>query len=76
VTAGIVGASRLSYDIWGDGVNLASRLQDNCEAGRINISEATVGLLGGAFELQARGELEAKNKGLVKMYYLLSQSAG
>jgi class 3 adenylate cyclase len=63
VTAGIVGASRLSYDIWGDGVNLASRLQDNCEAGRINISEATVGLLGGAFQLQARGELEAKNKG-------------
>ena len=75
VIAGIVGASRMTYDIWGDGVNLASRLQDNCEAGQINISEATVGLLGGAFELQPRGQLEAKNKGLVKMYYLLSQSA-
>lgn len=56
-------------------MNLASRLQDNCEAGQINISEATVGLLDGAFELQPRGQLEAKNKGLVKMYDLLSQSA-
>jgi class 3 adenylate cyclase len=76
VIAGIVGASRLTYDIWGDGVNLAARLQENCEAGQINISEATVGLVGGAFELQARGQLEAKNKGLVKMYYLLARSKG
>ena len=74
VIAGIVGASRMTYDVWGDGVNLASRLQDNCEAGQINISESTVGLLGDAFELRARGQMEAKNKGLVKMYYLLAQS--
>jgi class 3 adenylate cyclase len=66
----------MTYDVWGDGVNLASRLQDNCEAGQINISEATVGLLGDAFELRARGQMEAKNKGRVKMYYLLCQSAG
>jgi class 3 adenylate cyclase len=76
VIAGIVGLSRLTYDVWGDGVNLAARLQENCEAGQINISEATVGLVGGAFELQARGQMEAKNKGLVKMYYLLAQSEG
>ncbi len=74
VIAGIVGASRMTYDIWGEGANLASRLQENCEAGQINLSEATVGLLGSAFELQARGEVEAKNKGLVKMYYLVSQA--
>ncbi len=74
VIAGIVGASRMTYDIWGDGANLAWRLQENCEAGQINLSEATVGLLGSAFELQARGEVEAKNKGLVKMYYLVSQA--
>ena len=76
VIAGIVGASRKTYDVWGDGVNLASRLQDNCEAGQINISESTVGLLGDAFELRARGQMEAKNKGLVKMYYLFAQSEG
>jgi class 3 adenylate cyclase len=60
--------------VWGDGVNLAARLQENCEAGQINISEATVGLVGAAFKLQARGQIEAKNKGLVRMYYLLAQS--
>jgi class 3 adenylate cyclase len=74
VIAGIVGASRMTYDVWGDGANLAARLQENCEVGQINLSEATVGLVRGAFELQARGRMEAKNKGLVKMYYLLSQS--
>ena len=73
VIAGIVGVSRMTYDVWGDGVNLASRLQDHCEAGQINISESTVGLLGDAFELRARGQIEAKNKGQVKMYYLLQQ---
>ncbi len=66
--------SRLTYDVWGDGVNLAARLQENCEAGQINVSESTVGLVGDTFELRARGEMEAKNKGLVKMYYLLARS--
>ena len=73
IIAGIVGVSRMTYDVWGDGVNLASRLQENCAAGQINISEATVGLLGDAFELEARGELDVKNKGSVKMYYLISR---
>lgn len=73
VIAGIVGVSRLTYDVWGDGVNLAARLQENCESGKINISEATVGLVGQTFKLQPRGLLEAKNKGQVKMYYLLEQ---
>jgi class 3 adenylate cyclase len=76
VIAGIIGANRMTYDLWGDAVNLASRLQDNCETGQINISEATVGLIGDAFQFQARGQIEAKNKGLVKMYYLLSLSEG
>ena len=73
IIAGIVGVSRMTYDVWGDGVNLASRLQENCVAGHINISEATVGLLGDTFELEARGELDVKNKGSVKMHYLISK---
>ena len=76
VIAGIVGSSRLTYDVWGDGVNLAARMQENCDAGQINISEATAGLLGGEFKLQERGQMEAKNKGLVSMHYLLGRSDG
>ena len=72
VITGIVGTTRRTYDVWGDGVNLASRLQENCEAGRINISESTAGLLGDAFQLQERGRIEAKNKGQVRMYYVLA----
>ncbi len=70
VIGGIIGTNKSTYDIWGDAVNLAARLQENCEVGRINVSEATVGLIGDNFDLQARGQIETKNKGLVKMYYL------
>jgi class 3 adenylate cyclase len=69
--AGVVGGKRTTYDIWGDGVNVAKRMQENCEPGQINISEATVGLVSNAFETQARGFVEAKNKGSVRMYYVL-----
>lgn len=74
VISGVVGASRQTYDVWGDCVNLASRLQENCESGQINVSEATVGLLGDEFSLQPRGQIDAKNKGPVKMFYLNSTS--
>jgi class 3 adenylate cyclase len=76
VIAGIVGASRMTYDLWGDAVNLAARLQESCEAGRINISEATLGLIGDAFAVRPRGRIEVKNKGPVKMFYLLSRAQG
>lgn len=69
--AGVSGGKRITYDVWGDGVNLAKRMQENCEPGKINISEATVGLISSAFETQGRGFLEAKNKGPVRMYYVL-----
>ena len=69
--AGVVGAQRCSYDIWGDGVNLAKRMQEACEPGQINISEATQGLISKTYETAARGTLDAKNKGPVKMFYLI-----
>ena len=73
--AGVSGGKRITYDLWGDGVNVAKRMQENCEPGKINISEATVGLISDAFETQARGFLEAKNKGFLRMYYVLGQTS-
>lgn len=68
--AGVVGEERVTYDIWGDGVNVAKRMQETCEPGSINISEATFGLIADRFAVEERGTIEAKNKGPVKMYYL------
>lgn len=70
VVAGIVGSKKFSYDIWGDTVNLASRMESACEIGSINISEATYAYIKDDFSFTFRGEVEAKNKGLVSMYYV------
>lgn len=76
VIAAMVGTTRLTYDVWGDGVNLAARLQEACEAGQINISDATAGLVARDFQLRERGRIEARNKGPVRMYYLVGRTAG
>lgn len=76
VIAGMVGTTRLTYDVWGNGVNLAARLQEACEAGQINISDATAGLVTRDFQLRERGRIEAKNKGPIQMYYLVDRKAG
>lgn len=71
VIAGIIGDAQIGYDIWGDGVNLAKRMQETCETGRINISESTYSLVSKQFETEERGAVEAKHKGEIRMYYLL-----
>lgn len=68
--AGAVGEKRMSYDIWGDGVNTASRMQEACEPNRINLSEATYGLVSRKVKCEPRGRIGAKNKGDLAMYYL------
>lgn len=73
VVAGIVGVKKFAYDIWGDTVNTAARLEQNCEAGRINISEVTYELVKDKFKCEYRGEIEAKNKGMMKMYYVVNK---
>ncbi len=70
VIAGIVGMKKYAYDIWGDTVNTAARMEQNSIAGKINISESTYQLVRHKIECVYRGELSAKNKGLLKMYFV------
>lgn len=70
VVAGVVGVKKFAYDIWGDTVNTAARVEANSEAGKVNISETTYGLIKYDFECIHRGKVEAKNKGLLDMYYV------
>jgi class 3 adenylate cyclase len=70
VVAGIVGIKKFAYDIWGDTVNLAARMEQNSEAGKINISGSTYELVKDKFDCTHRGKIEAKNKGEIDMYFV------
>lgn len=70
VVAGIVGVKKFAYDIWGDTVNTAARMESNSEPGKINISQTTYELVKDNYACTYRGELEAKNKGMMKMYFV------
>ena len=70
VVAGIVGTKKFAYDIWGDTVNVASRMESASEPGKINISENTYELIKEYYDCSYRGELFVKNKGMMKMYFV------
>jgi adenylate cyclase len=70
VVAGVVGTKKFAFDIWGDTVNIAARMESNSEAGKINVSENTYALIKDIFDCTYRGEFDVKNKGLMKMYYV------
>ena len=70
VIAGVVGKKKFAYDIWGDTVNLASRMESSGEDGHINISDATYKHVKNIYKCQYRGGIVAKNKGSVDMYFV------
>ena len=72
VIAGIVGVKKFQYDIWGDTVNTASRMESSGQIGKVNISEATYELLkdDSQFSFESRGKVEAKGKGEIQMYFV------
>lgn len=70
VVAGIVGVKKFAYDIWGDTVNIASRMESSGEPGRVNISAFTYGEVKDIFRCTYRGKIHAKNKGEIDMYFV------
>jgi ligand-binding sensor domain-containing protein/class 3 adenylate cyclase/predicted metal-dependent HD superfamily phosphohydrolase len=70
IIAGVVGIKRFAYDIWGDTVNVAQRVETACEIGKVNVSGTTYEIVKEFFDTTYRGKIIAKNKGLVDMYYV------
>jgi len=70
VVAGIVGRHRFIYDVFGDTVNIASRMENASEAGRINVSDATRALIGNRLAFEDRGELPVKGAGAMRMWFV------
>ena len=75
VMAGVIGTRKFVYDLWGDAVNLASRLETTAPEGQIQVSEAVAAALGAGFELQPRGPVELKGKGAIRTWLLLGRKS-
>lgn len=74
VVAGVVGKKKFAYDIWGNAVNIASRMESSGEAGRVNISAATYALVKESYKCEFRGKIYAKNVGDIEMYFVEPKS--
>ena len=72
VIAGVIGSKRFAYDIWGDSVNIASRIEAASAVGKVNVSGVTYELVKEFFTCEYRGEIKAKNKGKIDMYFVHS----
>jgi adenylate cyclase len=70
VMAGVVGESRFGYDLWGDTVNVASRMETTGEPGKIQVTESLKAALGSSFEFQSRGAVSVKGKGEMQTWWL------
>ena len=67
---GVVGDKKFAYDIWGDTVNTASRIESAGEAGKVNISGSTYDIIKDYFDCSFRGKIKVKNKGDIEMYFV------
>lgn len=75
LVAGVIGIRKFAYDIWGDTVNMAARMQQSGEPNKVNISGSTYALVKDKFSCVYRGKIEAKNKGEIEMYFVEKELA-
>ena len=73
--AGVIGWKKFIYDIWGDAVNTASRMESTGEANMVHCSEETANLLAGRFSLVPRGEIEVKGKGTMNTFFVTAENS-
>ena len=73
LVAGVVGEHKFQYDIWGDTVNVAARMEQSSEPGRINISGTLYNIVGKEYRCTPRGPVEVKNRGKIEMFFLESR---
>jgi adenylate cyclase len=73
IIAGVIGTHKFVYDVWGDSVNTASRMESHSMTGRIHVSDATRRALDGRFRFEPRGPIQVKGKGLMETFFLLEE---
>jgi guanylate cyclase len=73
VTAGVIGSKKFSYDVWGDAVNTASRMESSGQPGKIQVSEDFYKLINEDYQCEPRGQIEIKGKGAMNLYFLIKK---
>lgn len=73
---GVIGRAKRAFDLWGDTVNIASRMESHGEVGRIHLSAATAAMVGPQCRLEDRGEIAVKGKGMMRTYFLATNETG